>query len=77
MALASTDPPPATDGGELARLPAAGFGAHDEIEGAGRNVHGHGNAECIRCGDCIEACRVIFKTRIGETPPLRFGRVRR
>ena len=34
----------------------------------------YGDAECIRCGDCVEACRMIFKTRPGETPPLRFGR---
>jgi ferredoxin-type protein NapH len=33
----------------------------------------YGDAECIRCGDCIEACRMIFKRRLGETPPLRFG----
>ena len=33
----------------------------------------YGDAECIRCGDCIEACRMIFKRRVGETPPLRFG----
>lgn len=34
----------------------------------------YGDAECIRCGDCVEACRMIFKGRAGETPPLRFGR---
>lgn len=34
----------------------------------------YGDAECIRCGDCVEACRMIFKGRPGETPPLRFGR---
>jgi polyferredoxin len=34
----------------------------------------YGDAECIRCGDCIEACRMIFKVRTGQTPPLRFGR---
>jgi ferredoxin len=34
----------------------------------------YGDAECIRCGDCVEACRMIFKGRKGETPPLRFGR---
>lgn len=33
----------------------------------------YGDAECIRCGDCIEACRVVFLNRVGETPPLRFG----
>lgn len=35
----------------------------------------YGDAECIRCGDCVEACRMIFTSRDGETPPLRFGRV--
>lgn len=34
----------------------------------------YGDAECIRCGDCIEACNMVFKARPGETPPLRFGR---
>ncbi|HZL99143.1 MAG TPA: 4Fe-4S dicluster domain-containing protein [Planctomycetota bacterium] len=34
----------------------------------------YGDAECIRCGDCVEACRMIFKSRPGQTPPLRFGR---
>lgn len=34
----------------------------------------YGDAECLRCGDCIEACHMIFKSREGETPPLRFGR---
>jgi NAD-dependent dihydropyrimidine dehydrogenase PreA subunit len=37
----------------------------------------YGDAECIRCGDCVEACRMIFKGRPGEVPPLRFGRVDR
>ncbi len=35
----------------------------------------YGDAECIRCGDCIEACRMVFSKRPGEVPPLRFGRV--
>ena len=35
----------------------------------------YGDSECIRCGDCVEACRMIFVGRPGETPPLRFGRV--
>lgn len=35
----------------------------------------YGDAECIRCGDCVAACRMIFKGRPAETPPLRFGRV--
>ena len=46
-------------------------GAVDQPEGGDL----YGDAECIRCGDCIEACRMIFKGRKGETPPLRFGRV--
>jgi len=37
----------------------------------------YGDAECIRCGDCVEACQMIFKGHPGETPPLRFGRVGR
>jgi polyferredoxin len=44
-------------------------------QAAGREIYG--DAECIRCGDCIEACRMIFKSRAGQTPPLRFGRVAR
>lgn len=34
----------------------------------------YGDAECIRCGDCVEACRLIFSKREGEIAPLRFGR---
>jgi len=34
----------------------------------------YGDAECIRCGDCVEACRIVFLKRPGERPPLRFGR---
>ena len=37
----------------------------------------YGDAECIRCGDCVEACAMIFKGHPGETPPLRFGKVER
>lgn len=33
----------------------------------------YGDAECIRCGDCVEACRMIYHSREGETAPLRFG----
>lgn len=33
----------------------------------------YGDAECIRCGDCVEACRMVFANREGEQPPLRFG----
>lgn len=35
----------------------------------------YGDAECIRCGDCVEACRLVFRPRKGEVPPLRFGRI--
>lgn len=28
---------------------------------------------CIRCGECVEACRMIFKGHPDEPPPLRFG----
>lgn len=35
----------------------------------------YGDAECIRCGDCVEACRLVFGKRGCETPPLRFGLV--
>lgn len=37
----------------------------------------YGDAECIRCGDCVEACRMVFASRPGETAPLRFGWVDR
>ncbi|MCE9638344.1 MAG: 4Fe-4S dicluster domain-containing protein [Planctomycetes bacterium] len=33
----------------------------------------YGDAECLRCGDCVEACRMVFLPRKGQTPPLRFG----
>ncbi|MCG3133268.1 MAG: hypothetical protein HMLKMBBP_00393 [Planctomycetes bacterium] len=34
----------------------------------------YGDAECLRCGDCVAACRMVFLTKPGATPPLRFGR---
>jgi ferredoxin len=34
----------------------------------------YGDAECLRCGDCVEACRMVFSIRPRATPPLRFGR---
>lgn len=34
----------------------------------------YGDAECLRCGDCVEACRMVFSIRPAATPPLRFGR---
>lgn len=33
----------------------------------------YGDAECIRCGDCVEGCEMVFSVREGETAPLRFG----
>jgi ferredoxin-type protein NapH len=35
----------------------------------------YGDAECLRCGDCVEACRLVFAKDHSATPPLRFGRV--
>jgi ferredoxin-type protein NapH len=34
----------------------------------------YGDAECLRCGDCVEACRMIFAKTPAAVPPLRFGR---
>jgi ferredoxin-type protein NapH len=34
----------------------------------------YGDAECLRCGDCVEACKLVFRRRPESTPPLRFGR---
>ncbi len=53
------------------------IGQMPSAAGEGENDAGevYGDAECIRCGDCVEACRMIFKAREGEVPPLRFGRV--
>lgn len=33
----------------------------------------YGDAECLRCGDCVEACRMVFLVRPSQTAPLRFG----
>ena len=55
--------------------PLAAPGAPAEA-GVTAAAHVYGDAECVRCGDCIEACRMIFKSRTGQVPPLRFGRVR-
>jgi polyferredoxin len=33
----------------------------------------YGDAECLRCGDCVEACRMIFIGKPQVKPPLRFG----
>jgi polyferredoxin len=41
----------------------------------GPSVKRYGDAECIRCGDCVEACRMVFRPRQGQVPPLRFGRI--
>lgn len=35
----------------------------------------YGDAECIRCGDCVEACRLVFTKHEDPLQPLRFGRV--
>ncbi len=49
----------------------------DEMPGLDGSTEAHalryGDAECIRCGDCVEACNMIYAKRDGETPPLRFG----
>jgi ferredoxin-type protein NapH len=34
----------------------------------------YGDAECLRCGDCVEACRMVFLRRPTARPPLRFGK---
>jgi polyferredoxin len=33
----------------------------------------YGDAECLRCGDCVDACRMVFLLRPGKRAPLRFG----
>lgn len=33
----------------------------------------YGDAECIRCGDCVFACKLVYAKRPGETAPLRYG----
>lgn len=45
------------------------------LEGEGGATR-YGDAECIRCGDCIEGCGMVFATREGETAPLRWGFVK-
>lgn len=44
----------------------------DDHDGPREEVYG--DAECIRCGDCVEACRLTFSHDAEATPPLRFGR---
>ena len=34
----------------------------------------YGDAECLRCGDCVDACRMVFLLKPGKRAPLRFGR---
>lgn len=34
----------------------------------------YGDAECLRCGDCVDACRMVFLLRPGKRAPLKFGR---
>ena len=36
----------------------------------------YGDAECIRCGDCVVGCEMVYAVRDGETAPLRFGFVK-
>ena len=45
----------------------------DDENRVGRN----NDAECLRCGDCVEACRMIFAKKKGILPPLRLGRILR
>lgn len=49
----------------------------EDIEAAPDTVDGpslrYGDAECLRCGDCVEACRMVFLPQKGAIPPLRFG----
>ncbi len=35
----------------------------------------YGDAECLRCGDCVAACLLVFAKRQGEVAPLRIGRL--
>jgi ferredoxin-type protein NapH len=37
----------------------------------------YGDAECLRCGDCVDACRMIFARNPEAVPPLRFGSTRK
>lgn len=46
-----------------------------ESTGVDAGLERYGDAECIRCGDCIEACRMVFSHDTGIIPPLRFGRM--
>ena len=45
------------------------------LEGEGGATR-YGDAECIRCGDCIEGCELVYANREGETAPLRWGFVK-
>jgi ferredoxin-type protein NapH len=49
------------------------LGRDVEVPGAD-GVSRYGDAECLRCGDCVEACRMIFAKKPASTPPLRFGK---
>lgn len=42
---------------------------------AENRVSRNNDAECLRCGDCVEACRMIFAKKKGILPPLRLGRI--
>ena len=49
----------------------------DDVDAPPDTVDGpslrYGDAECLRCGDCVEACRMVFAPDPGAVPPLRFG----
>jgi ferredoxin-type protein NapH len=46
------------------------------ISGDPEDATRYGDAECIRCGDCIEGCGMVYEAREGETAPLRWGFVK-
>lgn len=54
------------------------FGEEDafavDSEGA---VARDNDAECLRCGDCVEACSMVFSKKPGLPAPLRFGMTRK
>lgn len=33
----------------------------------------YGDAECLRCGDCVAACKMVFAKDETAVPPLRYG----
>ncbi len=46
-----------------------------DAEGVDIPPGGYGDADCLRCGDCIEACKMVFAKDATAIPPLRFGRI--